>query len=378
MLAVTGTGLVSSLGLDAPSSCAAARAGLRRIVELDALHAMDDDEELAPVSGHQVPLIASGFFGFARLVELSVGALRDLQRSMPDLAEGRLGIVMLVGASVYKDADFKLMRAASGEDPEGVDADEAQFKEFDQRITNALLQTVLKRSGLRAVPALTATLRGTCVGIVSALEKAQEWLRAGACDRCIVGAVDSLVDANVLDVLDRLGLLRTLGRAVGILPGEAASFHALDLPDSAAARRRGCRTIIRAPMLAAGSANPRLIPQPIERRETLATAISEAIAMVYAGQFAGTVLTNLNGDEHRAQAWGATLARLRASHDLGELATWFPCLSFGDVGAAVGCVSIAMVAQSWARPAPPPPRALVCLLDDVGGRAVIPICGKVG
>ena len=79
MLAVTGIGMVSPLGLDVVSSCAAARAGIRRIVEIDDLIVNNAaGAEAAPVAVHRVPLISAGFFGVARLRQLGNAALADL------------------------------------------------------------------------------------------------------------------------------------------------------------------------------------------------------------------------------------------------------------------------------------------------------------
>ncbi len=61
-------------------------------------------------------------------------------------------------------------------------------------------------------------------------------------------------------------------------------------------------------------------------------------------------------------------------------ATWYPCLGFGDVGvAAAGPVSIAMLVPTPSHAARRhTAQALVCLLDDTGGRwCVIPVHGGV-
>lgn len=376
MLAVTGIGMVSSLGLDAPTSCAAARAGIRRIGEIDALYVMDAEEAevVAPASGHRVPLVTSGFFGFARLLQLGVAGLADLERDMPDLRDGRLGIVLLAGGSTYGDAWLRLARSRADGHPDDLDTDEAILKASDQRIRDDLLRTLLERSGLRVETALTSTLLATCTSLVTALGKAQEWLRQRACDRCIVGALDSLVDPTTLETLNRLGLLRTPSRSVGMIPGETASFHVLELAGSSSARRGRIHAILDGPVLAAGAPHPALFLDPNQNgADTLADAIAETIAKTYGGSFHGMAVANLNGDEHRAAIWADVLVRLRGTIDYGALPTWLPCLSFGDVGAAVGGVSITMLAQAWRRRYAPAQQALVCLLDDIGGRAVIPV-----
>src|SRR5687767_8390419 len=79
-LVVTGLGMVSGLGLDVATSCAAARAGLSGAGQLSftLINPLTNDPE--PVIGHQVPL-AVGFEGFGRLLRLAQLAVQDLRRT---------------------------------------------------------------------------------------------------------------------------------------------------------------------------------------------------------------------------------------------------------------------------------------------------------
>ncbi len=111
---------------------------------------------------------------------------------------------------------------------------------------------MLGETGLRVEPALRSTVSGTCVGLVEALRQAQDWLERGVCDRCIVGAVDSLVDTTVLAPLDLLGLLKTVARPVGMLPGEAAAFHVLGRVPSGAQPPAATHVRVGVPVTATG------------------------------------------------------------------------------------------------------------------------------
>src|SRR5215213_5861605 len=68
-LVVTGLGMVSGLGLDVETSCAAARAGFSGAAQLSftLINPLTNDPE--PVIGHQVPFTV-GFEGFGRLLRL--------------------------------------------------------------------------------------------------------------------------------------------------------------------------------------------------------------------------------------------------------------------------------------------------------------------
>jgi len=75
---VTGLGMVSSLGCDVITSCAAARGGITRITEMK-FSALDEGSgEMVPVKGHVIKGIVEGFEGLGRLIRLGAIALRDL------------------------------------------------------------------------------------------------------------------------------------------------------------------------------------------------------------------------------------------------------------------------------------------------------------
>ena len=78
-ICITGMGMVTSLGLDAANSCAAARAGLTRLSEPKTLNYIDDQRwGSEPMVGHIVPVIANGFVGIAKALMLGGYALKDL------------------------------------------------------------------------------------------------------------------------------------------------------------------------------------------------------------------------------------------------------------------------------------------------------------
>src|SRR5260370_1312942 len=114
-IVVTAQGMVSSLGLDAATSCAAARAGLRRAQELDTMKfASLDGRTMECAVGHQAPIITHGFEGASRLAQLVAGALRDLA-SQVSIPSGRKGLYLsmpscrrhLTGAELIPDPKVK-------------------------------------------------------------------------------------------------------------------------------------------------------------------------------------------------------------------------------------------------------------------------------
>ena len=379
-LAVTRIGMVSALGLDASTSCAAARAGLSRIVETDELF-VDDlrGEELAPVPVHRVPRVSAGLFGFARLLQLGLAALADLERAAPASRDGRTGLVLLVGDGRYLEAWCRKRQRALGEATAAapaeaesdIVADASRGKAVHERVVKDLLATLVARSGLDVAPGLRLTLAGGASALVAALKQAGEWLQRRECDRCLVGGIDSLIDATVLAALEGLGLLRTPNRAVGMLPGEAAGFLMLERPADVEARREPAAAVVVGEAAASEAGHP-LLEAASAPRDGLRAAIAEAIAQLPdRGAATALAVANLNGDSYRAESWGRNTLRTIPPLGVGALPLWVPPLHFGDVGAATGPLALAMLARGWARGYAPRPGALVCLLDDAGARGAI-------
>jgi hypothetical protein len=366
MLAVTGIGMVSPLGLDVVSSCAAARAGIRRIVEIDDFLVKDaEGTEIAPVAVHRVPLISAGFFGFARLRQLGAAALADLLGATGSLDGERLGFILMVGGETYRRAWLTRARkdpeVAAGADLEAYDR---AVRASEQRIGTDLGPALIDGARLKVPDKARRIVTATGAAFVGALQVAEEWLAKGICERCLVGGLDSLLDPTTLQALEWLRLLKTPDRPAALMPGEAACFLSLEGPR---ARRGTVLATLEAPGWARGPAHPLL--EEGEGRDALAVAISQTLAgLSDAGRSTGLSVVNLNGDPHRAIGWGDAFVRALMPLQLGDLPLWIPPLYFGEVGAAAGPISVALLARGRARGYAPSPNTLVALMDDFGGR----------
>ena len=83
LCAITASGMVSSLGCNVETSCAASRAGIVRTSELDYFPTRSPvDGAASGISGHVIPELTRGFEGYARLSRIAKGALSDLIRKM--------------------------------------------------------------------------------------------------------------------------------------------------------------------------------------------------------------------------------------------------------------------------------------------------------
>jgi 3-oxoacyl-[acyl-carrier-protein] synthase-1 len=370
MLAVIGMGMVSSLGLDVVTSCAAARAGINRIGVLDDMLIADEESGgAAPLVGHQVPLISPGMFGFSRLLQLAMSAIEDLRRNDPTAEERPVGLILVLGSRWHRTAWIDRRKKAPPDPPPPGDwaADEQALAAETQRLASAFLSTLIARARIAVPPAAQRIILGDQSGFVTALEQASTWLNQGVCETCWVGGIDSYLDPPTIKALTGLNLLRTPDNPVGLIPGEMGCF--LSLKSSRRRRAGEALATIEAVALASG-ASKRTGEAPPTSEPLL-----QAMATAGGGQAMEMSVVNLNGDTARASEWGVALVRRKSQGLADGLPYWIPPLHFGEIGSATGPASIALLARGWARRYAPAGRALVCLMEEGPARGAIAVNG---
>ncbi len=370
-LAVTALGVVSPLGWDAASSCAAARAGLLRLSPLDDYTGRNPDTgDAEPVLGHTVSGCTEGFTGAGRLVRLGVAALAALRRPREEDWE-HTGLVLNLSSGL----PLRAAAAAAGV-PLDLGSEDAELPEATR---NALRQQgeqhlLARLTRLAEVPIPShhwRVIRGDQAGFLHGLAAAASLLEQRAISRCIVGGIDSYVDRPVVEALDELRLLNTASRPHGILPGECSAF--LQVEPLAAARRRGARIdcVLGAQALH-HEAHDRFAGRPWQ-----GAALAEALAQVFqaaaAGQPPGRFIGNLTGDERRAYDWGCALIRLQARGLPSQLPAWHTGISFGEIGASTAPMAIAMAAHAFARHHAGTRDIVVWLSSDSGERGALQV-----
>ena len=176
-------------------------------------------------------------------------------------------------------------------------------------------------------------------GGLFALQAALAELRGGR-TAVLVGGIDTPLDLSWLAQLD--AERRLLGPDVkdGFVPGEAAAF--LLLEQSGARAARGAATI-----RAVGTAEDlghRYSETPA-LGEGLAHALDAAVAQLGGAAPVKTCFAGLNGESFGAKAWG--VAHIR-HHDRFDPALYFehPADCFGDVGAAMGPLLLALADET--------------------------------
>ena len=230
-ICITGLGMVSSLGYDVVTACAAARAGLVRSQELDYFPIRSlVDGEIAGVIGYPIPELTRGFEGFARLLRITHAGLADLQQQVPHApwasAHSAFYLSLPDPRRIYRGLD--LMQDEESRQGRAQEAAEAQQLPLDEESGLRLLHTATHIIGWPSAPFLQFVTVSGHTGIAEALAHALQDLRTGQVETAIVGGADSLLEESTLTWLENTGRLKTSGAPAGLQPGEAGAFVLLE------------------------------------------------------------------------------------------------------------------------------------------------------
>jgi 3-oxoacyl-[acyl-carrier-protein] synthase-1 len=367
-LCVTGLGMVSSLGHDVATSCAAARAGITRVNELDGLQLLDPDTAgVERAKGHAVFGATYGYDGLGRLVRLGQAGLRDLLAATHIDDWSRIGLFLNLASSFYAIEAEKAARVnadtATSDDVDVLAA--AEYRE--NKLRQQLIPKIAKLVRIAIDPLHQRVFLGDQTGIIQMLREAAESLQGEQLKGVIVGGIDSRLDPETFEFLNRLGLLKTPFQPAGFIPGEMAAFVLLEREDTARQYKRYSGVGIEA-MNDCSESVHRFSDEPavgIALSSTIATTLN---SLTDKGQYTGLMIGDLNGDPYRAYDWGHALIRLKVNYPWVTLPEWYPALSFGEIGAATGLAAICLATRGFQRGYTETSNILVWLSNDNGTR----------
>lgn len=336
---ITGLGMVTSLGLNAQTSCAAARAGISRAQELDYFTQWSPtDGEISPVKAHQIPQIAEGFEGPARLVRILGAAFTDLRSRHRDISwvsdetAAYLAIAdrfrIWHGAELVADAEIReRFLTAQQEIPE-------DNTEFDD--AHRIYELALKSAGVSVVPQLRMVSRADNCAMAICINQAISDLSSGMVQTAIIAGVDSLLEESTLEWLSFTGRLKSAAIPRGLAPGEAGVVLLLQPSASTPTPLASCKSTHKA-----REENSLFSGKPV-----LGHALAELIeSTTRPGRRSGWFVTDQNGEDYRAMEWGQALLRT----ELSSVVLSYPAISFGDTGAASVGVAIAQIVHAFRR-----------------------------
>ncbi len=360
---ITALGMVSPLGLDAISSCAAARAGVSGAQELEGLEAIDaSNGQTQALRGHPIPTLTQGFTGLGRLVRLGEAALAAMQPPAGvDTTQCGLFVALPSGADVraYRATLLEEERLEAEDEPPRASSSEGAIP------TPQLLSLLTKLTGLRIAHEHQRSFPGDTLGFLRALKAAEAAIQEGRLERCIVGGIDSLVSPERLEALKQLGRIKVPGQPARMMPGEGAAFLLLERSQDAAAR--GVPVLARCEGVHVQEASGWVSAACTGR--ALATSLASTLGPLEppSPPLPGRVIGCLNGSDRRAYAWGHVQPVLAPQVSLASLPHWSPAEAFGELGAATGAVATCIAVRDFARGTTSAPESLVWLMDDQGG-----------
>jgi 3-oxoacyl-[acyl-carrier-protein] synthase-1 len=348
-VAITGLGLVTPVGLTAASSCAAIRAGVSRLAELEGYFCLPPEGPAAeasdgpePLVAGRVPSVPAELPGPERLARLALAAL---QRVLSEGALSRQAIGQTALVLALPSLDDGTRGWGLGE-----------FFGTD----------LCQRAGLSGWASIH-WLAGGAAGAVRQLDAARALLSAGTVEKVLVLAVDTFIDRDRLLFLDRSWRLRSTRNPDGFLPGEAAAAVLLERRKDAERRQVPLLGIL-------GGAAFGAEPAPIVgERWSTSRGLCAALRPLLEGP-EGTVgrwvLCDQNGEAYRGHEWGITQVKLGRVLP-PEIALLHPADCLGEVGAAMAGALVACACQAFARGWAPAPAALLYCTADDGVRAAL-------
>ena len=299
---VVGTGATTAVGLSAPATAAAVRAGIAAV----ARHPFLIDKMAAPMLICANPSLPIELSAIDRMLQLAVGPAMEALRPVLERARTPPTVSVLV---------------ALPEDRPGMPPHlKSSFAGRFSALAAASVQDLICHS------------LGHAGGLLC-MEQALSLLRSGKSRICLVGGIDSYLARETLEWLDSLDQLHSETTIWGFCPGEAGGFCLLTTADTASALTLECEV----ELVAAVSASE---PNPIKSDtvcigQGLSQAFARSLAHVPADDRVAHTICDMNGEPYRANEYG--FAVLRSPGKFGDDADFqTPADCWGDVGAASG------------------------------------------
>ncbi|HVL21223.1 MAG TPA: beta-ketoacyl synthase N-terminal-like domain-containing protein [Amaricoccus sp.] len=333
---IIGVGARTPVGFTAASSAAAVRAGISVIEE----HPFMIDRFGEPMKVTRDVGLDVAVTGAARAIEIGLDAARE-------------ALAVLDG----RDAPPVSVLVSTGEDRPGQPPGHAAavFAGLAERLAATVR---IDRGGYLAA--------GHAGGLLAML-RARDALRTGRVRLCLVGGVDSYLEAETLEWLDETEQLHSEGNIYGFCPGEGAGFCLMST--LATARALGCRPFLELVSIAGAREENRI------RTETVCLGIGLGTAFRLAFEEArdgigpvDRILCDMNGERYRGNEYGfAVLRNSGRLRDAGDFETPADC--WGDLGAASGPAFVGLLTEAEARSYTKGALSLAWASSDSGSRA---------
>lgn len=336
-VAIVNTGLVTSVGLSAPASCAAFRA---KLTNPSGTRFIDSAGEW--IMAHQVPL-RPPWRGLAKLAKMAAMAIDEALDGVPKQDWQAIPLLLCV---------------AEPERP-------GRIEGLDDR----LFESIRSELDTRFADASVIVAQGR-VGVAVALAQARTLLAQPGIAQVLVAATDSLLSWPTLGHYERADRLLTARNSNGFMPGEAAGALLLR-PSSGLAGELVCTGI------GFGREQAHIDSELPLRADGLtqavAAALAEASCQMHDMDFR---ITDNSGEQYYFKEAALTLSRtLRARKESFDI--WHPAECTGEVGAASGATIVATARAACAKNYTIGPNILAHMANDAGQRAALSLRYRV-
>ena len=314
---ITAAEAVTAVGWTAVTTAAAVRAGVSR----SSMHDLYPDEDGHALSMAPLPNDEGFADPLDRCGPAAISALRAMMTTFdPRHDQGRPCHLLLGGAHPYRAGPL--------------------YEQPDDRLPVSLASELSSRF---RPPMVRVFPHGNPSGLF-ALEAASEIIARDPRALCVVGAIDSLLDEELLEHLEDEERLESeeSGSPHGISPGEAVGFLLVESTQC---------TTSRMPLATIDSVVTGHEPHPYRseeptRHEGLTAVCRQALrdARIDPGDV-DTVLIDLDGEHHRSAEWSNTEIRCFGP-SVRERRLVHPADCYGSIGAASGVLLAAIVASS--------------------------------
>jgi 3-oxoacyl-[acyl-carrier-protein] synthase-1 len=327
-IAIVSTGLVTSVGLSAPASCAAIRAKISNPTET---RFIDSNGEW--IMAHQVQL-DKPWRGRAKLAKMAAMAIEECLEGVERREWSRIPLLLCV---------------AEKERP-------GRMEGLDDRLLGEVEEALEVRFG-----AGSAVIAWGRVSVLVALVAGQKIVSDNRSPSVLIVATDSLLNWSTLSAYVEDDRLLTSQQSNGFLPGEASG--ALLIGQSNESASIVCEAVD------FGMEPANVHAELPLRAQGLTTAIKRALAKSGRGmQDISFGMADASGESYyfkeAALALTRTLRQRRESFDI-----WHPAECVGETGAAIGAVVIAVAFAATEKSYAPGDVVLAHLSNDAGQRA---------
>jgi len=307
-IGVVGVGASTAIGLDAPATAAAQRAGIAGFSE----HPFMINKDGEPYILATVPSIHPGVTGEERYFQLVNSAYAEALEPLAGVSAEPFTISVIIGLPEQRP---------------GLPSNLAK------KLT-AHLKSICPE--YCRIDEIKTAYRGHAAGLMT-LRSANKLLEAGSSQFCLVGGVDSYIEADTLEWLEENEQLHMPSNAWGFMPGEASAF--LLLCSMKTAKRFGL--LPKAELLSTGYAEEKNLikTETVCIGEGLTAAVRDGCQMLAENQKISQMYCDQNGEAYRADEHGFMIARL--SDFFNDPSNYVaPADCWGDVGAASGLLFV--------------------------------------